>query len=132
MLLGFAGAAADLDLLAGIHRGPTHSLGAALLTFVVVGLMTRNVWWGTAASAAWASHVALDWLSTDTTPPIGEMALWPVTRAYYDSALHLFPAISRRYWLPEFWLYTLRALAVEVVILGSITWAVVAWRRRKP
>jgi hypothetical protein len=53
-----------------------------------------------------------------------------VTRAYYDSALHLFPAISRRYWLPEFWLYTLRALAVEVVILGSITWAVVAWRRK--
>src|SRR5919197_3123259 len=105
MLLGFAGAAADLDLLVGIHRGPTHSLGATLLTFVVVGLVTRNVWWGTAASAAWASHVALDWLSTDTTPPIGEMALWPLTRAYYDSALHLFPAISRRYWLPEFWLY---------------------------
>jgi membrane-bound metal-dependent hydrolase YbcI (DUF457 family) len=130
-LLGIAGAAADLDLLVGVHRGPTHSLGAAVLTFVVVVLATRSVRWGSALSAAWTSHVLLDWLGTDTTPPIGEMALWPLTRAYYESPLHLFPAISRRYWVPEFWIYNLKALAIELAILGPVAWGVAVWRRRK-
>jgi hypothetical protein len=131
VLLGLAGAAADLDLLVGTHRGPTHSLGAAVLTFVVVVLATRNVRWGSALSLAWASHVVLDWLGTDTTAPIGEMALWPLTRAYYEAPLHLFPAISRRYWLPEFWIDNLKGLAIELAILGPIAWAVAVWRRRK-
>ena len=29
------------------------------------------------------------------------MALWPVTSDFYESTLHLFMPISRRYWLPE-------------------------------
>jgi membrane-bound metal-dependent hydrolase YbcI (DUF457 family) len=131
VLLALAGTAADLDLLAGTHRGPTHSLGAAALIFVAVTLATRNVRWGSALSAAWVSHVALDWLGTDTTAPMGEMALWPVTRAYYESSLHLFPAISRRYWLAEFWTSNLKALAIELLVLGPIAGAVVASRRRK-
>jgi membrane-bound metal-dependent hydrolase YbcI (DUF457 family) len=130
VLLGLAGAAADLDLLVGTHRGATHSLGAVALTFIAVSLWTSNVRWGSALSAAWASHVLLDWLGTDTTAPIGEMALWPLTRAYYEAPLHLFPAISRRYWLPEFWIYNLKALAIELAILGPIAWAVAVWRRR--
>ena len=81
-----------------------------------------------AAGAAWGSHVLLDWLGTDTSAPVGETALWPFTGAYYESGLHLFPAISRRYWLPEFWVYNLKALAIEVMILGPIAW--VATRRR--
>ena len=36
VLLAGAGAAADLDLLVGTHRGPTHSLGAAVLMYFVV------------------------------------------------------------------------------------------------
>jgi len=120
LLLGFAGAAADLDLLVGTHRGPTHSLGAAGLTLIAATLLTRNLRWGSAVSAAWASHVLLDWLATDTSPPIGEMALWPLTRSYYESALHLFPAVSRRYWLAEFWTDNVKALAIELVVLGPI------------
>jgi membrane-bound metal-dependent hydrolase YbcI (DUF457 family) len=131
VLLGAAGAAADLDLLLGTHRGPTHSLGAAVLTFVVVGALTRSIRWGAAASGAWASHVLLDWLGTDTSPPIGEMALWPLLRSYYESPLHLFPAVSRRYWLAEFWTYNLKALAIELAILGPIACALVIWRRPK-
>lgn len=128
VLVGFAGAAADLDLLVGTHRGPTHSIGAALLTWAVVSLLTRNLRWGSAMSAAWGSHVLLDWLATDTSPPVGEMALWPLTRSYYESSLHLFPAISRRYWLAEFWMYNLKALAIELMILGPVTW--LATRRK--
>jgi hypothetical protein len=100
-----------------------------VLTFVAVAVAARNLRWASALSAAWASHVLLDWLGTDTTPPIGEMALWPLTRTYYESGLHLFPAISRRYWLSEFWMYNLEALAIELAILAPIAGAVVAWRR---
>jgi len=131
VFLAGAGAAADLDLLLGTHRGATHSLGAAVLTFIVVAVLTRSVRGGGAATAAWASHVLLDWLGTDTSPPIGEMALWPLLRSYYESPLHLFPAVSRRYWLPEFWTYNLKALAIELAILGPIACAVVVWRRQK-
>jgi hypothetical protein len=102
-----------------------------VLTFVVVALLTRNVRWGSAASAAWGSHVLLDWLAADTSPPIGEMALWPLTRSYYESSVHLFPAVSRRYWLMEFWTYNVKALAIELAILAPIAAAVVVWGRRK-
>jgi inner membrane protein len=128
-----AGVAADLDLLAGAHSGPTHSLGTA----VIVGAL---VWiWGgrfagrrfaLAIAAAYASHTLLDWLGSDTRVPVGIMALWPFSRDYYESSLHVFMAISRRYWLPEFWTYNLRALVRELVILLPLVAAVVLFRRR--
>ena len=68
-----------------------------------------------------ASHTLLDWLGTDSTAPIGIMALWPFSREYYESSLHIFHAISRRYWLQEFWTFNLFALLRELLILGPIT-----------
>jgi hypothetical protein len=58
------------------------------------------------------------------------MALWPFSRDYYESHLHVFMAISRRYWLPEFWTYNLRALARELLILVPIVGIVICYRRR--
>ena len=81
-------------------------------------------------TAACASHTLLDWLGTDTAPPIGIMALWPFSRGYYESQLHVFMAISRRYWLPEFWTYNLRALVRELVILLPVVGLVIRYRRR--
>ena len=117
-------AAPDFDLLVNDHRGPAHSLGAALIAGAVALLCTRSRRWGAAAALAWASHIALDWLGTDTRPPIGVMALWPWSHAYLESPLRLFPAISRRYWLAEFWLYNLKALFVELLILLPVSWVV--------
>ena len=143
-----AGMAPDADLLFGAHSGPTHGLGAA----VIVGAL---VWiWGggrggprtasttpergrfsgrtfaLAVAAAYASHTLLDWLGSDTRAPVGIMALWPFSRDYYESTLHVFMAISRRYWLPEFWTYNLRALVRELVILLPLVAVVVLFRRR--
>ena len=56
-----------------------------------------------ACAAAVASHVLLDWLGSDTTPPLGVMALWPFTSDFYQSPFFLFMAISRRWWLPGFY-----------------------------
>jgi hypothetical protein len=56
------------------------------------------------------------------------MALWPVSGDYYESPLHVFMAISRRYWLPDFWMLNARAIARELAILGPIIMLVV-WLR---
>jgi membrane-bound metal-dependent hydrolase YbcI (DUF457 family) len=144
-----AGTIADLDLLVGSHRGPTHSLAAAVLAGVATWIwcasgmarrpvngagprVERDGWalrLALAITAAYATHTLLDWLGTDTSSPIGIMALWPADRGYYESPLHLFMAISRRYWLPDFWMLNARAIARELVILGPVM-MVVLWLRR--
>jgi hypothetical protein len=112
----------DIDLLwTGIHRGPTHSLAAALIVGLAALAVTRQHRLALASTAAYASHALLDWLGTDTSPPVGITALWPMTREYYQSSVHLFDAVSRRYWLPGSWTHNLRAVGWEVLILLPLT-----------
>ena len=72
--------APDFDLLAFNHRGESHSIGAAMLAGALAWLLTRSPRWGAAVALAWGSHLLLDWLSNDTRPPLGIMALWPFNR----------------------------------------------------
>jgi membrane-bound metal-dependent hydrolase YbcI (DUF457 family) len=131
-----AGMAADLDLLIGAHSGPTHGIGAALMVGAVSWVILRRVRarriesLACATAMAYASHTLLDWLGTDSSPPIGIMALWPFSHRYFESPWHIFMAISRRYWLPEFWTFNVLALARELVILLPLAWIVFAMRRR--
>jgi len=127
----------DLDLLFGAHSGPTHGLGAALLAGLAVWTIARlrrvpgASTLAIACAAAYASHTLLDWLGSDSLPPIGIMGLWPVSRHYFESSLHVFPAVSRRDWLPEaFWLPNLYAVLWEVILLAPITIVVRLLRRR--
>lgn len=136
-----AATAADLDLLIGMHRGPTHSLAAAALAGSVVWLWTRSRrpgdrhgalrrdpgWMAAAVGAAAATHTLLDWLGADSSPPVGLMALWPFSRDYYASHLDIFMAISRRYRDADFWPSNVHAIAREVLILGPV--AAVVWIR---
>ena len=119
----------DFDLLTAVHRGATHSLAAAAVAGAIVAGVTRDRWLGIAAACAYATHVLLDWLGSDSSFPIGIMALWPVSREYYESDLHLFDAISRRYWLPGFWTHNVRAVLRELVIL--VPFVVIAFLRRQ-
>jgi hypothetical protein len=73
-----------------------------------------------AIGLAWASHVALDWLSNDTRPPIGVMALWPLTRDYYKAAFEIFPPVSRRFGDASFWPHNVRAAVFELAILTPL------------
>jgi hypothetical protein len=135
-LFAAAGMAADLDLLVGAHSGPSHGLGAAAIVGAISWIVLRRRdprrSWLTACgiAVAYASHTLLDWLGTDSSPPIGIMALWPVSHGYYESPRHVFMAISRRYWSPEFWTFSLRALGRELLILIPIALIVLALRRR--
>ena len=130
------GMAADLDLLVGAHSGATHGLGAALIVGATVWVVlrirgvSRVVRTACASAIAYASHTLLDWLGTDSSPPIGIMALWPASREYYESSRHVFMAISRRYWLPEFWTFNFSALVRELLILIPIAFVVLSVRRR--
>jgi membrane-bound metal-dependent hydrolase YbcI (DUF457 family) len=125
--LAALGALPDIDLLFHAHSTYTHSLGAALLVVLVAWPLVRGRL-ALACGAAYASHVLLDWLGTDTSPPYGITALWPFSSAYYSSALDLFPAADRRYWLPGFWQRDLTAVAWELLILLPIA-AAVLWLR---
>jgi hypothetical protein len=65
--------------------------------------------------------------------PYGLMALWPFSDGYYQSSLRLFDAVSRRYWLPqEFIWHNLAAALKEVAMIGPIAlaaYALARWRR---
>jgi len=131
------GAAPDLDLLVGMHSGPTHSVGAAAMVGVAAYLVARRrvaaspVLFAVACAAAYASHILLDWLGTDASPPLGIMALWPFSRSYFESDLHLFMAISRRYY--QGWVFVrqnLLALARELLILVPLLMSILYVRSR--
>jgi membrane-bound metal-dependent hydrolase YbcI (DUF457 family) len=124
-VLAAIGVAADLDLLAGAHRGISHSLGAAVVTGLVTFALTRSVRWAAAGAAAWGSHVLLDWLGADAWPPLGIPALWPFANTYYRAPVTIFPAVSRQYWLgARFVYFNALALAVELAILLPLAWIV--------
>jgi hypothetical protein len=153
VLFGALGALPDIDLLFGAHSGPTHSVGAAIVVgvtaFVIASGLTalsvhdslpdttarralRPGRLALACAAAYASHVLLDWLGTDASPPLGIMALWPFTATYYEADLHVFMAISRRYnqgW--TFVVSNVRAVCLELVILVPILAVVTLLRRRR-
>ena len=112
--------APDLDLLVGGHRSLTHSLGAACLAGALAWAITRKPQWALATALAWASHIGLDWLSNDTRPPIGVMALWPLDREYYKAMIEIFPPVSRRFGDSRFWQHNVRAAVVELLILTPL------------
>jgi membrane-bound metal-dependent hydrolase YbcI (DUF457 family) len=123
--------APDLDLLIGLHRAYTHSLGAVLVVGVTSWLVLRGrVTYPMPAAAmlmtAYGSHLVLDWMGKDTSSPPGLTIMWPFSFAYYVSGWNLFGEVSRRYWLPrEFIVGNLRALAWELMVLVPVL--LIAW-----
>jgi len=131
--LAVLAAAPDLDLLVGRHSAQSHSLGAAAIAATIAAAVRlpiagsrSRIWW--AAFAAWATHPLLDALAIDTSPPIGVMALWPVSSAYMQTGVSLFAPISRAYFAPDFIARTTLAVARELAITVPMAYA--AWRLR--
>lgn len=126
----------DLDLLWGQHSGPTHGLGAAVIVGFIAWVAVQQQGWegmpgwriGLAAGAAYASHTLLDWLGSDTSAPIGIMALWPLSREHFESDFHVFMAISRHYRREGFLQQNVMAVTRELALLVPVV-AVVLWTR---
>ena len=102
-----AALAPDVDLLFRFvdgrnhHNNETHSIGLALAAAGLAAAVFRLLRWrrplGLAAvvGLAWTSHLVLDYLNVDTHPPIGLLALWPFSAAYYKSPVPIFMDIGR-------------------------------------
>jgi len=129
-LCAIAAVAPDLDFLWGRHNRETHSLAAAAIAGVATLAWSRDARLASAVTLAWLSHVFFDWLGSDTTPPLGVMALWPFSFEYYFSNAFFFEAISRRYWLDNFITHNLWAVTKEVLILGPPVAVLTAFRSR--
>jgi hypothetical protein len=131
-LFALLGVAPDFDFLLGRHSHETHGVGAVGLVVVVVWLLTGGRWrWALAAGLAYGSHIVLDWLGSDTAPPIGVMALWPFSHSFYQSDLHWFMAIWREPERTGFVRHNLLAICREVMLLGPPVAAVWWWRARR-
>jgi len=121
---------ADL-LLPGAHRTATHSVTAAVVTFIIASVVTGKV---TRASVlcgvAYASHLLLDWLSADNFPPRGIQLLWPFSHRWFISDWEVFRQTARQQFLtPPIIRQNLVAVAQEIAILLPIVIALFAIRR---
>lgn len=87
---------ADLDFLAGLllgdlsayHHQATHSLLAVAVVILLVGFVAggrklNEIGWGLWAGGLYLSHIILDMLVNDPSPPFGVQLLWPFSQAYY-------------------------------------------------
>lgn len=137
-ILAFCASAPDLDLLLRLfdgvnhHRGASHSLGAAVLVFAATLLLRRagvDLPGAALMGGAWASHVVLDYLGLDTSPPFGEMALWPFSGAFYISPVSIFFDIPRSFTAAAI-RHNLVAVAIELAVLGPVAW--LAWGGLRP
>lgn len=136
VLLAFAAAAPDLDLVLRLfdgvnhHRGVSHSFAAAALAGVAVFGLRRfgsDLPPALSMGFAWASHVVLDYLGLDTSPPSGVMALWPFSSDYFASPVWIFYDIPRSFSTAAV-RHNLVAVAIEVAVLGPV--AFLCWRGR--
>jgi membrane-bound metal-dependent hydrolase YbcI (DUF457 family) len=130
----FAASAADLDLLVNLHSRYTHSVGAVLLAWGVAWVACRRRGLRRPAAAslavalAYASHVVLDFLGSDTTPPFGIMALWPFSSEFYLAPVAVFMGISRKYWLAAAWRQDALSVARELLFLLPLAALALWWR----
>jgi membrane-bound metal-dependent hydrolase YbcI (DUF457 family) len=138
-------AVSDVDLLfPGTHRTVTHSVGGVIaVTAVIVVTIVSIVVTGkvtgvrprvryliaVALVLAFTSHLLLDWLGADPTPPYGLQVFWPFSDRWYISGLDLFRGTARRniFTAHSMWINA-TALAQEIAITGPIAWVV--FRRR--
>lgn len=125
-------AAPDLDLLTPFpHRTATHSLIAVAVVTIIAAAVTRQVthrtnWRITAiCGLAWASHLLLDWLQTDPSPPYGFQALWPFASQFFMSGWGVFrPTARTNIFSTAMIVRNVTAIAQELAILGPVVWLV--------
>jgi membrane-bound metal-dependent hydrolase YbcI (DUF457 family) len=115
-----------------VHRQVTHSVGATILVMIiaatVTGWVTRRAAIRTAlvCGLAYGSHIVMDWMGFDRSPPRGIRALWPFSDAWFISDWDLFAATERRDLFSGPSLLTnLRAAAQEIAVMGPF--AAAAW-----
>jgi membrane-bound metal-dependent hydrolase YbcI (DUF457 family) len=129
----------DVDLLFKLvdgrnhHNYEFHSIGFAFLAALTGAFVFRLLRWrrpvalALVVGLAWCSHLLIDYLNVDTHPPIGLMALWPLSSAHFKSPVPLFMDIGRTLdWTTV--KHNAVAGAWEMAVLLPLL--LVSWRRR--
>lgn len=149
-----ASLAPDLDFLPGLlrgspalyHHGISHSLGFALAAGLLAALLLplpgwrrRTVFW--LVFLAYSSHLLLDLVGPDARPPLGIPLFWPLSPDYHLSPLTLLlgvrhsgvTAAPTAEWIAAIlhW-YNLVAVALELLLVGSLVLAASRLRGREP
>lgn len=130
--------APDLDFLPGLligrpeafHHAQSHSLGAALAVGLLAALYGRvrgDAWrWGVLGFVLVLGHALLDAIGQDTSYPYGVPLWWPLSDHYLLADWAPFLDIRRK---PLGWgivWHNLRAMGLEVLLLGPPA-ALVLW-----
>ncbi|NOZ09686.1 MAG: metal-dependent hydrolase [Gammaproteobacteria bacterium] len=135
----------DFDFLPGLlsgdmerfHRDASHSFVFAAICGVLVYSIAR---WrradkplrtGGLAAGLVGSHVVIDWLTRDPSPPMGVPALWPITEAHYTAPWHLFLNVERHGLDSlDVWLHNLLGATLEFGVLLPLLLLAWFWGHR--
>ena len=132
----------DLDLAIGSFAGRsyhhyfTHSLGFSVLfagiAFWAMGRMGRAPAGRDALvmASGYVSHILLDLLGKDTTPPFGVQLLWPFSDAFFISPVPVFSDVWRGSPAVTFGLHNWLAMGREMLVLLPVV-GLLAWFRRR-
>ncbi|MFX0197407.1 MAG: metal-dependent hydrolase [Candidatus Hodarchaeota archaeon] len=146
----FVANAADLDFLPGFlvgdpnryHHGISHSIGFTLLLALAFSLglfLTKRatIWRNSSIFfSLYTSHIFLDYLGKDTTPPFGVPLFWPLSDAYNIAPFAFLPDIFRvsssgvDFIGSLFCLHNLRAASIEFLVMVPFLFLVFTWNRR--
>ena len=150
----FSGIAPDLDLLIGwvlgdingYHHLGSHSVVAALLygllVYMVVRVMTRDSGqangWAVSGTLMYASHVLLDYLAADSSPPFGLQLLWPFSNEFYISPVSVFMRFMHDTQGADMWglisgmfiVHNFYAVVLETVLLLPLLLVAIVIRKR--
>jgi inner membrane protein len=98
----FAANLPDVDFLPGLfvgdlarfHHGPSHSIAAAMLFGLFASrFFLKRVSAFATASGLYLSHLLLDYLVQDPSPPYGVPLFWPFTNEYYMAPFAFYRSI---------------------------------------
>ena len=125
----------DLDLLpvlffgatSSSHRQWSHSLIAALGFGILIGVLAKwrkadGVFYGIWGGAVYLSHIVLDLLLDDPSPPHGIQLFWPFSESYFMAPFtpftsfsygHPEPGIITMFFLP----HNLATMARELILM---------------
>jgi membrane-bound metal-dependent hydrolase YbcI (DUF457 family) len=115
------------------HNYFTHSLGFAALFGVAVYFLARELKRSAPLrdtailTAVYLSHILLDFLGKDTSPPIGVQLFWPFWDGFFKSPVIIFGDVWRGSLARLFGLHNWMTMAWEVLVLMPV---VILLRRR--
>jgi membrane-bound metal-dependent hydrolase YbcI (DUF457 family) len=135
-----AAVAADFDFLPGLmlghlshfHHQQSHSIMFALFAALLAMLFAKEgrSRWAVLVGLAYASHLALDLLTFDDSPPHGIPIFWPWSAEVFQSPVTLFPNVP---WGGGFVLsaHNVNLLVRELGFLGPLFLGAFLYARRQ-